>query len=107
MAAFSMTLNRRIKIMKQGGSDELGQIDPNAFVELRPAWASIRNMTGAEAIRAGAMSDKVHCSVRLRYCTDVIIGMHVEQAESAYVVRAVLPDEVQRRHVDLVCEVLR
>jgi hypothetical protein len=31
----------------------------------------------------------------------------VRDGEQQYVVQAVLPDRVQRRHVDLVCEVVR
>ncbi|MRW86784.1 phage head closure protein [Pseudoduganella sp. FT26W] len=105
MAAFSITLNRRVQLMKPGGSDELGQPDPNASTLIGPAWANIRNMKGAEAVRAGAMSASVHCSIRLRFREDLAEGMQVIHGNTRYTIRSVLPDEEKRRHVDLVCEV--
>ena len=108
MVPLAKTLNRPIQIFKPGQCDELGQVRPDGFTKIDGGddWANISGMRGAEAIRAGALSERVQCSIRLRYRTDIVEGMYITDGEDIYTVRAVLPDRVQRRHVDLVCEVM-
>lgn len=78
----------------------------------RPEWvqvgpqrrASILNGNGAAALRADMQTSTVKASIRLRYCTDILPGMRVHHGSVVYDIRAVLPDEVRRDHVDLVVE---
>lgn len=106
MTAFAMTLNQRVEILAQVGEDELGQPSPMGWEVVARPWASVRHQSGAQAIKAGAITPQVQASIRMRYRQDVAAGMRVRDGETLYTVQAVLPDQVQRRHVDLVCEVL-
>lgn len=69
-------------------------------------WANIRNLRGAEAIRADRETSTVQTSIRIRRRTDVTAAMRVVYGSTTYEIKAVLPDEVERDKVDLVCEVL-
>jgi SPP1 family predicted phage head-tail adaptor len=88
------------------GEDAIGQ--PAAgFADVASCWASILNVSGAAAIKAGAMVATTGTSVRVRWRTDVQPGWRVLHGTTVYKVRDTLPDEVSRAHVDLVCEVVR
>lgn len=106
MTAFAMTLNQRVEILAQGGEDELGQPSPTGWQVVARPWASVRHQSGAQAIKAGAVTPQVQASVRMRYRRDVLAGMRIRDGDTMYSVQAVLPDRVRRRHVDLVCEVI-
>jgi len=60
---------------------------------------------GLEAIKAGATTSTVQASIRLRHRTGIHSGMRVVSGGATYNILAVLPDEAQRQHTDLVCEV--
>jgi SPP1 family predicted phage head-tail adaptor len=45
-------------------------------------------------------------SIRTRYRTDITGAMRVVSQGVTYKINAVLPDLVERKHVDLVCEVI-
>lgn len=87
------------------GQDDLGQ--PNgAWVTYATRWANIRNGTGAEAIRGGAQASTRQVSIRFLYCTDLTTAMQVTYAGVTYQILAVLPDLAERKHTDLVAEVI-
>lgn len=70
----------------------------------KPVWADVRNKSGAESIRADAVSSSVHASIRVRYREGLTAGMRVEVGGLVYDVKAVLPEVARRRYIDLVCE---
>lgn len=86
------------------GQDGTGQPLPG-WVDVANFWADIRQTGGLEAIKAGAVTSKVQTSIRLRYRTGIHSGMRVVCGGATYNILAVLPDEAQRQHTDLVCEV--
>lgn len=106
MTAFAMTLNQRVEILAQAGEDELGQPSPTGWEVVARPWANVRNLSGAQAIKAGAVTPQVQTSIRMRFRRDVLAGMRVRDGDTLYAVQAVLPDQLRRQHVDLVCEVI-
>ena len=54
---------------------------------------------------AKAATRTVQASIRLRHRTGIHSGMRVVSGGATYNILAVLPDEAQRQHTDLVCEV--
>lgn len=101
------SLNRRIEIQRRGAAvDDWGQPVPEAWDPHVKLWANIRHQSGAETIRADAPSSAVRVSIRIHYRTDIEPAMRAVYQGKVYDIKAVLPDEVKREHVDLVCEVL-
>jgi SPP1 family predicted phage head-tail adaptor len=98
-------LNTRVRILRPEAEDELGQ-QGIGWVEFGKAWANVRTMRGMEMLKAGAMQPRVSASVRMRYREDITSSMRIVDGATVYDVKAVLPDTVGRRHVDLVCEVV-
>ncbi len=104
------SLNRRITIQKLGQMhDEWGSPIPGAenWVEVAKPWASIKNLSGLGVIKADAQVSVVKTSIRIRYRTDITAGMRVLHGTTVYDIKAVLPDDAGREHVDLVCEVVK
>jgi len=96
--------NRRITIEREGeGQDEIGQ-PITGWTVFATVWASIKHPTGIQAVRADAEASIVKASIRIRYRLDVVAGMRVMHAGRVYDIKAALPDEEKRQHVDLVCE---
>lgn len=71
-------------------------------------WGDVRNPTGKAVLRAGGVQQAVGCSIRVRLADamryEVAAGMVVGTQVSRYEVEAVLPDEQDRDHMDLVCK---
>ena len=83
--------------------DDLGEpID--GWTEVCRPWANIKHPSGIEAVRANAEASIVKASIRIRYRQGIRAGMRVVHGTTVYSIRAVLPDEVRREHIDLVCE---
>lgn len=74
-------------------------------------WGDVRNPTGKAVLRAGGVQEAVGCSIRIRLADatryGVVPGMVVETPLSRYEVQAVLLDEQDRDHTDLVCKQVR
>ena len=85
--------------------DEIGQII-SEWQDVATVWANIRHLSGTEAIKADAPTSTVRASIRIRYRAGIDAGMRVLHGSTAYDIQAVLPDEIGRRHIDLVCEVV-
>lgn len=98
-------LNKRVTIQRLGeGQDEAGQLGP-AWVDVgSPVWASILHQSGRETIKSDASTSIVRASIRVRYRADVDASMRVLHGAKIYAIKAVLPDEVRREYIDLVCE---
>lgn len=101
-------LNRKITIQKKGqGTDDWGTPLPNAWVDVCKPWASIKTLSGLGTIKADAQTSVVKTSIRIRYRTDVVAGMHALHGATVYDIKAVLPDDAGREFTDLVCEVVK
>ncbi|WP_343728519.1 phage head closure protein [Duganella sp.] len=101
----SESLRDRIAIQRRAvGQDEIGQ-PVEAWEEVTKVWANIRHPSGIEAARAGASTSLVRASIRIRYRADCSAGMRVVHKTMVYDIQAVLPDEVRKDYVDLVCQV--
>jgi SPP1 family predicted phage head-tail adaptor len=104
----SRALNRLVSIRQRAsGQDTIGQ-PSQTWNELRSAWANIWHGSGAEAIKADATASTVKASIRILRTAGVGVtaGMRVHHGSVIYDIRAVLPDEVSRDKVHLVCEVV-
>ena len=97
-------LNKRVRIEQlTAGQDAIGQ-PVQVWSLLVVVWANIMLKTGAQTIRADADVSIVQASIRIRKRADVTAAMRVVSGTSIYDIKAVLPDEENRQHVDLVCE---
>lgn len=100
-------LTNRVQIQKPGSEENSwGQPVPDSWVDHAQVWASIRYLSGSESIRAGAETSVARVSIRIRYREDLDNGMRVLYRGKKFLVKAVLPDEIERDHLDLVCEVV-
>lgn len=85
--------------------DEIGQ-PINEWQDVATVWANIRYLSGTESIKADAEASVARASIRIRYRTGLTAAMRVKHGDTVYQIKAVLPDEARREHVDLVCEVV-
>ena len=76
------------------------------WTEVATVWANIKHKSGSEAMKADQDVSIVQASIRIRRRTDVTAAMRVYHGATVYEIKAVLPDEERRDHVDLVCEVV-
>lgn len=102
----SRSLNRVVSIRERSTQRDAAGQPVETWTEVASVWASIRHPRGAEFIRAEKDVSIVQASIRIRRRTDVRADMRVHHGSTIYEIRAVLPDEVSREHVDLVCEVI-
>lgn len=100
------SLNRRITLQRRAvGQDATGQ-PIETWQDVATVWANIRHLSGAESIKADQDVSVVRASIRIRYRAGLDAGMRVHHGATVYEVKAVLPDEQRREHVDLSCEVV-
>jgi SPP1 family predicted phage head-tail adaptor len=91
---------------RQAGRDEHGQ-PSTTWVEAFKRWTNIRNQSGAEMVRGDASTSIVRSSLRVLNCpSEISAGMRATYRGKVYEVKAVLPDETDQDHTDLVCEVV-
>lgn len=101
------SLNKRIQIERRGPAvDDWGQPAPESWLPHVKLWANIRHLNGVETIKADAPTSVLRASIRIRYRTDIEASMRAVYKGVVYDIKAPVPDEVNREHVDLVCEVL-
>ena len=99
-------LNRRCVLQTPSTeADELGQPIPG-WTDVATVWASIRHLSGVEAIKADAVTSTVKASIRIRYRTGLNAGMRVVHGAQVYQIEAVMPDLARREFVDLVAKVV-
>lgn len=102
----SRRMNRLVTLQRRAaGQDALGQ-PLTTWDDVASVWANIRYLSGVESIKAGAETAVAKASIRINYRTDVTAAWRVSFGETVFQVKAVLPDEAGRRHVDLAVEAL-
>jgi SPP1 family predicted phage head-tail adaptor len=102
----SRGLNRVVVIQTPTATqDAAGQPIPT-WATLATVWANIRHLSGVESIKADAESSTVKASIRIRRGVAVDASMRVVHGATNYQIRAVVPDEIDRDKIDLVCEVV-
>ncbi|MFZ6801931.1 phage head closure protein [Undibacterium sp. Di24W] len=100
-------LNRRITIQSFGTTqDAIGQEIQDWSTFAQP-WANIRFLNGVESVKADAEVSVSKVSIRIRYRQDITEAMRIVYNGITYQIKAVLPDEAKRDHVDLACEVVK
>jgi SPP1 family predicted phage head-tail adaptor len=99
-------LNRRVTIKElTDGQDEIGQ-PVQTWTDVATVWAHIRHLSGVETIKADADTSSVKSAIRIRRRAGVDAGMRVYLGAVVYEIKAVIPDEETRVHLDLQCEVV-
>lgn len=99
-------LNSKVAIMAPGTvQDDIGQPGGSPTLVAR-VWASILLPRGVEVIRADRDVSIVPASIRIRHRSDVDATMEVHVGATVYKIKAVLPDEQDRKFDHLVCEVV-
>lgn len=99
-------LSQRVTIKRRAvGRDAIGQ-PVETWEDVATVWANIRHLSGAESIKADQDVSVVRASIRIRYRAGLDAGMRVHHGATVYEVKAVLPDEQRREHVDLSCAVV-
>lgn len=100
------SLNSRVTIKQRAaGQDEVGQ-PLETLEDVATVWANIRNRSGTEAIRSDKDTSIVQASIRIRIRRDLNAGMEVHHGATVYMIKAVLPDEINLDRMDLACEVV-
>lgn len=97
-------LNSRVTIQSPTATqDAAGQPIPT-WADVATVWANVRHLSGTESIKADAESSTVKASIRIRKRPGIDASMRVALGSTNYQIRAVLPDEIDRDKMDLVCE---
>lgn len=98
------SLNRKVTIQQQGeGQDEIGQ-PVMGWMDVAQVWANIAAKSGLETASSDTQVSTARYSIRIRYRPGVTAAMRVVHGAAVYQIDAVLHDEANRQHTDLVCE---
>lgn len=98
-------LNCRVTIrQRQAGEDDHGQ-PLETWADVCTVWAEIRHPSGLETIKAGAEVSVVRASIKVRRRTGITSAMQLVHGGRTYDIEAILPDEVDRLYMLLVCKV--
>ena len=98
--------NRRVTIRRRSvGQDASGQ-PIQSWENVATLWASVLTQTGRESIKSDRPVSEVMASIRIRWRTDIVADMQAMLGTSIYDIKAIIPDERNRAHVDLVCELV-
>jgi SPP1 family predicted phage head-tail adaptor len=101
-------LNRRCQLQdKSSGVDSIGQ-PLNTWTNVATFWGNIKSASGYETAKSDKVTEVRRVSIRTRYILGrmATAGMRVVSNGINYNIEAVLPDEMGREYVDLVCEVI-
>lgn len=100
-----MALNSLIEIrQRDAGSDAGGQPLKTFTTVVASLWAEILHPSGVEQVRGGGQVSLVQASIKVRRRDGITAGMRVVHGSAVYDIRAVLPDEVERANMFLVCD---
>lgn len=99
---------RRLRLKLQqltDDQDSIGEPVKN-WTDITPVWGSILHLSGAETIKADTPTSVVRASVRISYRTGIDASMRFLYQGRAYMIKALLPDDNGKRHIDCACEVV-
>lgn len=98
--------NRRV-VIKQlvDGQGPTGQ-PTTVWATLATVQANVKYLNGVETIKGGAETATAKASIRIGYRTNVTTAMQVTLGATVFKITAVLPDEANKMHTDIVCEVI-
>lgn len=98
-------MNSLIEIrQRDAGADAGGQPLKTFNTVVASLWAEIRHPSGVEQVRAGAQVSVVQASIKVRRRDGITPGMRAVHGSAVYDIRAVLPDEIERINMFLVCD---
>lgn len=102
----SRSRNRRV-VIKQlvAGQDDIGQ-PTQVWQTLATVQANVRYLNGIETIKAGAETSTGKASIRIAYRTNVTTAMRAYLGSTEFRITTVVPDEANKMHTDLTCEVI-
>lgn len=98
------SLNTRVTVESFTPGD--GWSNPGGWQTYATMWANVRHLSGSESIKSDRPVSEVRASIRVRFRQDLSASMRVLVGDKAYNITAVLPDQVGREYVDLVCELV-
>jgi SPP1 family predicted phage head-tail adaptor len=101
------SLKDRVSLQEPGTvQDEIGQPIPG-WVEVAKLWASIRYLSGMEAIRSDSPASIAKVSIQIRQRAGVTAAMRIVDAQGVvFKIETVLPDMQHRDRINIVCEVV-
>ena len=100
----AVALNTLITIRQRApGTDAAGQ-PVDTWQTVATPWAEIRYPSGLEQLRGGAQTSVVQASIKVRRNSVITPAMQAVQGARVFNIKAVLPDEVDRLFMFLVCE---
>lgn len=96
--------NRRITIQDHvQEQDETGQII-DMWVDMATVWAWIKTQSGMSTISNGVAISLTRYSFRIRYRTDLDVGMRVLYNGTLHDIQYIAHDLASHRWTDLVCQ---
>jgi SPP1 family predicted phage head-tail adaptor len=108
VSTFSKSLRSRVTFKQQStDGDALGQ-PLEVWNEVCKARANIKHLSGMETIKGDSPASIVKASIRVRYSykNRVTAGMRAYNGATVYEIKALIPDEEGKRHLDITCEVV-
>lgn len=97
-------LDKRITIEQKVKERDAAGEPKDVWQKVKTVWANVRFERGMESIRNNKDSATSKVSIRIRYRTDLDESMRVIFSKRAYSIISVLPDEQDRKWLDLVVE---
>lgn len=102
-----MALNSTIVIRQRAaGADALGQ-PSGGWQTVTTLWGEIRHPSGIEQARAGGEVTTIAASIKVRRRAGITPDMQAVHGSTVYDIQAVLPDEVDRLYMFLVCQAVQ
>lgn len=100
------SLNKRVVIYRLvAGSpavDSFGQ--PNtSWEELDTVWAAVEPLTGREFWAQQQVQSEITSRIRIRYRSDVLVGMKIEYNSRTYVIKYMIDNLEAHRELSLMC----
>ena len=98
-------LNTRVTVQRKVKTADTSGVTVWDWQDVMQLWANVRHVSGLAKLKADQEISVVRASVRIRFRRDIDHTMRLKLPNGAvYDIKALLPDEENRRFVDLVCE---
>lgn len=101
-----MALNRRVSLQQRGSTQDAWGQPVETWGTVANLWAELMHPSGIEQIKGGADTSIIKASIKINRRPGVTAGMRVVHGQMIYDIEAVLPDEIDRQYLFLVCEVV-